>query len=192
MAQKLPIDIESDPNFASPEAGDNMALWKSVQSTNPAAVKPITGRQYQGTSPNPTYLAAMATARLGPCGKGWGFEVVTEDWKDFPDGTVLHWCRIRFWIESPSQYFDSYGQTKAAYQRAKDQTWVIDEDAPKKSLTDAMTKAMSQLGFAADIFLGRWDDQKYVAGLREEYGTPDEPMKPEGPARSGGGKPAPF
>ena len=32
-----------------------------------------------------------------------------------------------------------------------------DEDAPKKSLTDAIIKAASHLGIAANIFLGRWD-----------------------------------
>ena len=45
----------------------------------------------------------------------------------------------------------------------------VDEDAPKKSLTDAIVKAASHLGVAANIFLGRWDDQKYVAEVNEEY-----------------------
>ena len=45
----------------------------------------------------------------------------------------------------------------------------VDEDAPKKSLTDAIVKAASQVGIAANIFLGRWDDQKYVAQVNAEY-----------------------
>jgi hypothetical protein len=43
-----------------------------------------------------------------------------------------------------------------------------DEDAPKKSVTDALTKALSMIGFAGDIFSGRWDDNQYVESLREE------------------------
>jgi hypothetical protein len=43
-----------------------------------------------------------------------------------------------------------------------------DEDAPKKSVTDALTKALSMIGFAGDIFSGRWDDNRYVEGLKEE------------------------
>jgi hypothetical protein len=46
---------------------------------------------------------------------------------------------------------------------------MVDEDAPKKSLTDAITKAASHLGIAANIFLGRWDDNKYVAEVAQGY-----------------------
>src|SRR5690606_33640239 len=44
-----------------------------------------------------------------------------------------------------------------------------DEEAPKKSLTDAMSKCLSLLGFSADIHLGRFDDNKYVNDLRQEF-----------------------
>lgn len=39
----------------------------------------------------------------------------------------------------------------------------LDEDAFKKALTDALTKALSHLGFSADVFLGQFDDPDYVA-----------------------------
>ena len=54
-----------------------------------------------------------------------------------------------------------------------------DEEAPKKSLTDALSKAMSWLGFAADIHLGRWDDNKYVnAAARAYEGERAAPVAP--------------
>jgi hypothetical protein len=40
---------------------------------------------------------------------------------------------------------------------------MVDEDAGKKSVTDGMVKCLSMIGFAGDIFSGRWDDSKYVA-----------------------------
>ena len=43
-----------------------------------------------------------------------------------------------------------------------------DEDAPKKSVTDALVKALSMIGFAGDIFMGRYDDSKYVNDLKAE------------------------
>lgn len=46
---------------------------------------------------------------------------------------------------------------------------LIDEDAPKKSVTDALIKCASYLGFAGDIFSGRWDDSKYVQQAGEEW-----------------------
>ena len=47
--------------------------------------------------------------------------------------------------------------------------FMADEDAPKKSLTDAITKAAAQVGVGANIFLGRWDDSRYVAQVNGEY-----------------------
>ena len=37
-----------------------------------------------------------------------------------------------------------------------------DEDAVKKAVTDGLTKCLSYLGFNADVFLGLFDDNKYV------------------------------
>jgi hypothetical protein len=38
-----------------------------------------------------------------------------------------------------------------------------------------MTKCMSYLGFAGDIFSGQWDDSKYVQELTKEFG--DKPTE---------------
>lgn len=186
MATKPAIDLDKDPQIDLDH--DNMRFWKAAQRTNPAAVKPITGRDYGGSSPNPTYIIARATQVLGPVGIGWGWHVQSEAFETF--GTdVLHWCRIRVWIGEPARSFDSYGQTKAAYiaKRGTPSEYMkLDEDAPKKSLTDAIIKALAQLGFAHDIFLGRWDDQKYVATLQEEFGTADEPLTASPPPSRNG------
>jgi hypothetical protein len=52
-----------------------------------------------------------------------------------------------------------------------------DEEAPKKSVTDAISKALSWLGFAADVYLGKFDGNKYT---NEETGPPkaSQPDKP--------------
>jgi hypothetical protein len=54
----------------------------------------------------------------------------------------------------------------------RDRKGNIDKDAPKKATTDALTKALSQLGFNADVFLGRFDDNKYVEDLKKEFNPP--------------------
>ena len=41
-------------------------------------------------------------------------------------------------------------------------TWKIDDEYAKKSATDALTKGLSMIGFNSDIFLGKYDDNKYV------------------------------
>ncbi len=172
------------------------AYWRDVEKTDPRHVKPITGRQYSGTSPNVTYLIEKATKVYGLCGHGFGWEVVDERYLDgevYQNGTreIHHVVRIRFWTRHPMNgeigHFESYGQTRMAYM-TKGGRYQFDEDGPKKSLTDAITKALSQLGFSADIFMGRYDDNKYVAELRGEFGasadTPTTPAAPP-PARNG-------
>lgn len=177
MAVKRTIDLADDMNVAGP----HLAIWTRNQATNPAAVKPITGRQYQGSSPNPTYLIAKATAEFGPVGQGFGWNVLAEHWRDYAGGTTLHTCRIAFWWKAGKETctFEEYGETKIAYVTGAGKQ-LVDDDGPKKSLTDAIVKALSRLGFGGDIFLGRWDDQKYVDELTGQY-TADAPYTPGPP-----------
>lgn len=146
---------------------DNLKLWEAHEDIDPKFTKAITGRDYGGTSPNPQYVIKCLTDLFGPVGIGFGWRVIAEGFERFGD-TSLHWCRIEFWHTDRANIFEAYGQTKAAYVTSKG-TMRVDEDAPKKSLTDAIVKAASQIGIAANIFLGRWDDQKYVAEVNAEY-----------------------
>ena len=48
----------------------------------------------------------------------------------------------------------------------------IDDNFAKKLETDALTKALSKLGFNADIFMGKFDDVRYVAEMEKEFNPP--------------------
>lgn len=150
----------------------NLDLWEAHADIDPQYTKAITGKAYKGTSPNPQYVIKCLTEMFGPVGRGFGWEVLSEDFTPLGD-EILHWCRIRFWHTKREHYYEAYGQTKALMKTRNGM--MSDEDAPKKSLTDAIIKAASQLGIAANIFLGRWDDQKYVAELKEEFRQDDQP-----------------
>ena len=152
---------------------NNLELWDAVADIDPKFTKAITGKPYKGTSPNPHYLIKLATEHLGPVGTAWGFNVVSEGFQPLGNETH-HWCRLRVWTNSDDRTgYEAYGQTKAAYETKPDRDGhvrtIVDEDAAKKSLTDALTKALAQLGFAANIFLGRWDDSKHVAEVNEKF-----------------------
>lgn len=149
---------------------DNMAFWTAAMKTDPARVKPITGKQYKGNSPQPYYLVERMTESFGMCGIGWGLTIISERMERLTETDVLHVALIELWYIQGGKTgrIQQVGQTKAAYQSSKG-SMVIDEDAPKKSITDAMTKCMSYLGFAGDIFSGMWDDSKYVEEIRGEF-----------------------
>jgi hypothetical protein len=152
----------------------NTKLWDRVCKTDPAAVKPITGKQYQGNSPKPYYIVQRLTEEFGPCGTGWGFTILNERFERFGDTDSLHVAVVRFWyvLDGKRGELEQIGQTKASYTSGAGK-FILDEDAPKKSVTDALVKCASYLGFAGDIFSGRWDDSKYVAELKREFAEKD-------------------
>jgi len=155
-------------------SSDNLALWKSVEKTDPAHVQPITGKSYRGNSPKPHWLVLKATETFGPCGIGWGFSVLNERIEDAGSVGKMSFATVRVWYEWNGKRgeVEHVGGTPFSGLRKPKENRppepFMDEDAPKKSVTDALTKALSMLGFAGDIFLGRWDDSKYQAELREE------------------------
>lgn len=152
----------------------NRAFWDRVQKTDPRRVKKITGKQYQGNSPQPYYLVERMTEEFGMCGIGWGIHIINERMERLSETDVLHVAVVEIWymLGEKKASIEQVGQTKAAYMSSKG-SLVVDEDAPKKSVTDAMTKCMSYLGFSGDIFSGHWDDSKYVQALTEEFTKAD-------------------
>jgi len=158
---------------------DNMKLWHSVCVTDPKAVKPITGKQYKGNSPKPYWVIQRATEVFGPCGLGWGVQILSERFERFGD-EALHIAHVMVWYiqDGKRGEIEQMGQTRAAYISAAGKH-IVDEDAPKKSATDGMVKCLSMLGFAGDIFSGQWDDSKYVAWAAEETARREMPTVTE-------------
>lgn len=149
---------------------ENMMLWNKVGITDPAHVKPITGKSYGGNSPKPYWLIEQATKTFGPCGIGWGVEVVSETYTSAGESDILHSAIVRVWYvwDGKRGHVEQAGGTKAAYKTNSGKL-MVDEDAAKKSVTDGMVKCLSMIGFCADIFSGRWDDSKYVEQARQYH-----------------------
>lgn len=162
---------------AAQQASDqNLSLWKHVEKTDPHFTKPFNrGGGFRGTATNATYLAKKATETFGPMGIGWGLEILDEA---IMEGAPLdaqgnlekiHKVRVKLWYKLDDKWGEviQFGQT--TFVGRNRHGLFTDEEAPKKSLTDAMSKCLSLLGFSADIYLGRFDDNKYVDDLQQEY-----------------------
>jgi hypothetical protein len=158
---------------------DNLKLWQSVEKTDPKYTKAFSkAGGFSGTAINATYLIRKATELWGPMGGTWGPEVVDDRYVAGGDGVIIHVLRIN--LRHPHGSVPSYGQTTFV---GKNKNGVFtDEEAPKKSLTDATTKALSMLGFSADVFLGLYDDNKYVNDRKQEFA-----LKGAIPANAGAG-----
>jgi hypothetical protein len=153
---------------ATPEP-DNMRIWAAVEKTDPKHTKPVEfGRKF--TAIDAHYQIREATRVFGPIGEGWGY---TSDRPIFEDGLVI--VPVTLWHGTRQNTFGPiYGSTTV-----RDRKGNVDKDAPKKATTDAVTKGLSQLGFNADVFLGKFDDNKYVADMEREFHPPanDQPAK---------------
>ena len=155
---------------------DNLALWNAVEKTDPSQTKAITGKPYRGTSPKPYFLIHEATKTFGPCGIGWGFTIVNERVEDGGKaGDKLHIAHVRVWYiwQDKRGEVEHIGQTM--FSGTNKNGLYTDEDAPKKSVTDALIKALSMIGFAGDIFMGRYDDSNYVNEIADEFRPVAEP-----------------
>ena len=177
----------------------SMELWNAVAVTNPNFVKGFTrSGGFSGTAINATYQAQKATETFGPCGIGWGIDILEERYQDgaplIQDGAVvgkevIHVLRVKLWYvyEGKRGEVIHFGQT--IFVGRNKNGFFTDEEAPKKSMTDAMSKCLSLIGFSADVHLGLYDDNKYVADLRKEFGTDKNvksESKPEGTREEAG------
>lgn len=148
---------------------DNLALWNRHRTPHEDALKNFTKRGgFRGTAIDPMWSIRAATHEWGPMGTGWGYTVVSETVNTFSDDWVLHTVSIYLWYDTPQTLVPSTGST-----------WLIangkpDDEAPKKSRTDALTKALSWLGFGADIYMGMHDGSKYADLNEEENVTPTQ------------------
>lgn len=156
-------------------ADSKMALWDQVKTTDKdhTETKHLEGRNV--TTINTQYLLQRATEMFGPAGKGWGYEVLVDRFDEGApivnkDGhkignELVHTCQIKLWYQHGGKRnsVTHYGHTP--FVRQSQYGPYTDFDAPKKSLSDAIKKCLSVLGFSADVHLGMFDDSTYIEGL---------------------------
>ena len=139
---------------------DNLRIWNAVQKTDPTHTKKVNQRG-GFTAISAHYQIMKATEQFGPVGEGWGY--INGDAVLMGDKLVV--VPVTIWHGDRANTFGPlYGSAELIDSKGR-----LDSDAPKKASTDGLTKGLSQLGFNADVFLGKFDDNKYVAGLAEEF-----------------------
>ncbi|WJV61040.1 exodeoxyribonuclease VIII-like protein [Pectobacteriaceae bacterium C52] len=191
-AAVMEAEIESKPA----DAQENLSIWKRVQRTDSKYTKALSGAGFDGTSINSEYMIMRATEIFGPVGTGWGYHVIEEkmipgaplsealydDNKKFigtrllrdADGSLIselnHSLKILFWYVTHMDKraeVESYGATP--YLMKTKNGIKADSEVVKKSLTDAIKKALSLLGFSADVWLGMHDNPEYLADNKVEF-----------------------
>ncbi|ECI3068223.1 hypothetical protein ATR59_12220 [Salmonella enterica subsp. enterica serovar Rubislaw] len=207
--EQLPQASELVKSINEMQAGesDNLELWKDVFKTDERFTTAFSVNG-GGTSINGTYMTMIATREFGPKGIGWGVDILEErfdngapitrtvkgtdgnnTWELIPDGVggILtekhHIIKIRLWYIRNGVRGEeiSFGCTPYIY--SSKHGLICDGEATKKSLTDATKKALSALGFCADIFMGLYDNQEYRQKNKAEFALKNASENAEDAAR---------
>ena len=149
----------------------NLELWNKVERTNPKYTKKANVKGNNITAIAPQYQIKNVTEQFGSYGSTWGFKSLDFDYTlvDSLGLVVLHaifyYPSGEFPIKNAQNIFIDNAKTK------------IDDNFAKKLETDTLTKAISKLGFNADIFMGLFDDVKYLAEVTKEFADAPLPIK---------------
>lgn len=141
----------------------NLELWDRVKKTDPKHTKKAKVGGMSITAVSPQYQILNATREFGVYGVDWGFKSIELDYSLCDKYDLIVFKGTFF---TPKGSFQIINSSKMFMDRAKE---MVDADFAKKIETDALTKALSKMGFNADIFMGRYDDTKYVNEMKREF-----------------------
>jgi len=140
---------------------NNLELWDTVQTTDPQYTKRVNQRG------GFTAIAAQsqvkrATEVFGIMGHGWGVE---DEKFTTVEGTtmVLYTANLWYKFNTRTGAIPIHSSIKYGANGR------YDDDFAKKVATDALTKGLSKLGFNADVFMGLFDDNKYVNDVASKF-----------------------
>ena len=145
---------------------NNLELWHKVEKTNPKYTKQANVGGNKITSIAPQYQIMNVTEQFGSYGKTWGFKNIDLDYTLVPEYNLIVFKAVFFY---PDGEFPTINSIKMFMDNAKTK---IDDNFAKKLETDTLTKAISKLGFNADIFMGKFDDTRYLAEITKEFAEP--------------------
>lgn len=134
---------------------DNLSLWNQVADTDASMTKQVPGG-FKATAIDQTYQRKRATALWGPYGSTWGLRNLKWGYVAGQDGLP-----VEIWLEAEFYY------PGGAFEIAVDMPWKKRDDCRKKLQTDCWKKALAYLGFSADVYAGRFDDEKYIETVDE-------------------------
>ena len=175
---------------------NNLDLWNRVKTIDKKYTKDVKKGALTLTSYNQHSVIELATREFGMFGRGWGYKIETER---FDEGCIIthqvklengdiqpevkeitHTLLVSFWYVFEGEKYECPPQPgHTPYIMATKYGPKSDDEYYKKTLTDALKRSLSMLGFAADIHLGLMEDQHYQAILESEKEMQEQSRRPE-------------
>jgi hypothetical protein len=173
MAEVTVLPMNDAQKTAADQARSdhNLTLWRQNEMTDPAHTRPVRiGRDM--TAIDTYYQIKRATETFGPMGVGWGWNLEEETiHAQTSTGAPIAFakCKVTLWYIDPDTSERVLCGAVIGVNQLVSAKGHPDDEAYKKATSDAITKSLSYLGFSADIFMGLYDDAKYVARLKTEF-----------------------
>jgi len=142
---------------------ENLKLWESVEKTDPKHTKQANVKGNKLTSIKPQYQILQATKQWGAYGSKWGFKNISYDTALVDVNGLMIFKAVFYYPTGEFEIINTISIWRDGAMTKADDEWA------KKVETDTLTKALSKLGFNADIFLGRFDDLRYVEEMKSEF-----------------------
>lgn len=159
---------------SQPSTNDNLRIWNELGVTDPSHTKGFSrGGGFKGTAVKPMWQNKRLTEMFGPCGIGWGFD--KPEFQIVPGNGVelLVFCTVAAWYvpdpDKPDDVARVYGVGGDKVIAQFSAKVANDDEAFKKSFTDAIGNAFKFIGVAADVHMGLFDDSKYVQEAEAHY-----------------------
>ncbi len=152
---------------------DNLALWNKVKTTDLEMSKKVKYGKREFTAIDPQWQLMQATKLWGPYGKDWGlenlnFELVMCNTVTSREGEDEK-GKFRTVDESSEPVLTLHAvfrYPEGQFEIANDMKFRPGDDTYKKLLTNTRSKALSYLGFSADVYMGMFDDDDYIRDLK--------------------------
>jgi len=152
--------------MATAKKSTPLDFWNEVSKTNPKYTKQVKYGSRSFTTINAQYQLMVATEQFGSFGEGWG--VKDERFTMIVDGLLGYQAVL--WYKKGAKVCEyDINSSIATHSGSR-----LDDECFKKVTTDALTKGLSKLGFCSDVFLGMYDDNRYVAQMEKEFSSSNE------------------
>ena len=145
---------------------ENLGVWSQVEKTDLSYVKKVNQRGGY-TAISPQYQLKQATKIFGSYGKGFGLSESDFDMSLFDSlGVVMHKAKFFYILDGDRVEFPISNAIQATTGAGDKKR--VDIDFAKKVETNTTSKALSKLGFNADVFMGMFEDNQYINELSNE------------------------
>lgn len=141
---------KNNETAAPAAANENLSIFSQVRTVPEQYLRDFpVSKGKTLTDINPTWRIETLTQLFGPCGKGWFLSDV-KFWSEQLDGKVMTFCNLNLNIIDPhthEKWNPIFGHGGNSMSKQGDEAY-------KCAMTDAISVACKQLGFAADIYYG--------------------------------------